>query len=151
MRPRLEPAGVTRQHGLEAEPDHRVARPRHPDVADVGGPARQDAVVGCGHVRVGAQQGRHPASQVVQHDLLLAGGLGVELDDHRHPGRHALDGVVGGLEDRRVHAELPQPVQRVDAADAGADHFQHNLALAHWPAVTLCEARYAEALRLPGR
>jgi hypothetical protein len=28
---------------------------------------------------------------------------------------------------------------------------QHNLALAHWPAVSLCEARYAEALRLPGR
>jgi hypothetical protein len=29
---------------------------------------------------------------------------------------------------------------------------QHNLALAHWPAVALCEARYAEAMALhPGQ
>ena len=54
--------GILRGHRLDRllalDPDHAAARPGHPHVGDVGGPAGQDPGVGGGHVGVGADARR---------------------------------------------------------------------------------------------
>ena len=59
------------------------ARAGHADVGDVGGAARQHPGVGGGHVGVGAEDGRDAAVEVPAHRHLLAGHLGVEVDEER--------------------------------------------------------------------
>ena len=54
----------------------------HADVGDEGGAAGQDALVGGRHVGVGADDRRDPPVEVDAERLLLAGRLGVEVDEH---------------------------------------------------------------------
>ena len=67
---------------LALDADHAAARAGHPDVGDVGGPARQHAGVGGRDVRVGADHGGHSAVEEPAHRDLLARRLGVHVDQH---------------------------------------------------------------------
>ena len=69
-----------RQDGLRLEADDAVERAGHTQVADVGGAAREHALVGCGHVRVGAHDGTDAAVEMEPEGRLLAGQLAVEVD-----------------------------------------------------------------------
>ena len=56
--------------------------PGHPDVGDVGGAARQHPGVRRRNVRVRPDHRRHAAVEVPAHPHLLAGRLGVHVDEH---------------------------------------------------------------------
>ena len=62
-------------------------------------PPGQDLLVGGGDVGVRAEHGRDPAVEVAAEQLLVAGRLGVDVDDD-HPGVAAdpLEHAVGGAE-----------------------------------------------------
>ena len=69
--------------GASFHPDNRVVRAGHAHIGDEGGAARQNALIGGGHVRVRADDGRDASVEIPAHGLLLAGGLGVNIhDDH---------------------------------------------------------------------
>jgi len=61
--------------------DHPAAGSGHPNIRDVRRAAREDAQVGGGHVRVGADDGRDAAVEVPAQADLLAGRLGVHVDE----------------------------------------------------------------------
>ena len=80
-------------------------------------PFGQHARVGGGHVGVGAEHRRDPAVEMPAHRLLLAGGLGVEVDqDHLDLVGETVDQTVGLLERRveRRHEDLPFEVDGGD-------------------------------------
>ena len=66
---------------LEPHPDHPGARAGHADVGDERRPLRQHPRVGGRDVGVGAEHGGDASVQVPAHRHLLAGHLGVEVDD----------------------------------------------------------------------
>ena len=71
------------EHLVDPHADHRLVGAGHADVGLQGGAAGEDPLVGGGDVGVGAEHGAHPAVEVEAHRLLLAGRLGVEVDqDH---------------------------------------------------------------------
>ena len=73
------------QHLVDPEADDRLVGPGHADVAEEGGALRQHALVGGRHVGVGADHRADPAVEIEAQRLLLAGRLGVEVDeDHLH-------------------------------------------------------------------
>ena len=77
----------------------------HADVALKGRAAREDLLVGGGHVGVRAQNGANAPVQMPAHQLLVTGGFGVKVDqDHadigRQGGQHAVGGREGAI-DRR--------------------------------------------------
>ncbi len=71
------------QDDVGAHPDHRVTRAGHADVGHVGGAAGEHARVARLHVGVRAEHGGDPPVQIVAHGDLLAGRLGVQIDDDR--------------------------------------------------------------------
>ena len=81
--------------------DHRVVRAGHAGVGDRCGAAREHARVVRLHVRVRAEHGGGAAVEVARQRHLLAGRLGVEVDDHdRRRAPRLLDEPVGGEERR---------------------------------------------------
>ena len=54
-----------------------------PDIGHVGGAAGQHPAVGRGDMGVGPEHRGHPAVEVPSHRDLLAGQLGVEVDEDR--------------------------------------------------------------------
>ena len=73
------------QHAVDAPAEDALVRAGHAHVALKGGAAGQDLLVGRGHVGMRAQHGRHAAVQIAAHQLLVARGLGMEVDqDHFH-------------------------------------------------------------------
>src|SRR4051794_15929249 len=101
--------GGQRAHRLLAlDADDAAARAGHADVGDVGGPARQHAVVGGRHVGVRAHDAGDAAVEQPAHGDLLAGRLGVEVQ-----------GDVGGVEaldDRLRLGEGGAPAGQEDVA-----------------------------------
>ena len=74
--------------------------PGHTHVGDVSRAVRQDALVGRGHVRVGAHHGGDAAVEIPAHGLLFAGGFGVNVDDDHFDvagklGEFAIGGAEG--------------------------------------------------------
>ena len=61
--------------------EHTVVWPGHPHVRNERRPAVQHGSVGRGHVRVRAEDNAHPPVEIPSHRHLLAGGVGVEIDD----------------------------------------------------------------------
>ena len=53
------------------EPDHPTGRAGHADIGDVGGAARENALIRRGHVRVRADHGRHAAIQMERQRFLF--------------------------------------------------------------------------------
>ena len=90
-------AEEARQHRLQAEADDRVARSGHADVADVGGPLRQQPGIGGWHVGMGADHRTDTAVQVPAHGVLLRRDLAVEVEDAHRRQR------LGGAVEQRVH------------------------------------------------
>src|SRR6266568_1912287 len=80
--PVRDPAQEALDDHLLVHPDAAVAGADHADVGHVRRPARQDAAVRGGDVRVGAHHGARPAVQVPTHGGLLRGGLGVHVAEH---------------------------------------------------------------------
>ncbi len=68
---------------LDPHPEDALPRAGHADVGDEGGAFGEDAAVGGRHVGVGAEHRGDAAVEVPAHRHLLAGHLGVEVDDHR--------------------------------------------------------------------
>ena len=109
--PRVLVGGVVAHRHLRAEDrdrllaldaDHAAARARHPDVGDVGRPAREHARVGGRDVRVGADHGGHAAVEEPAHRDLLARRLGVHVDEHVVGAGDLAQRVVDGGERRRA-------------------------------------------------
>lgn len=77
----------------------------HSYIALERGAVRKNPLVGGGHVGMGSENRRHPSIEVSPHDLLVAGGLGVVVEeDHAGTTRHRGEDAVGGLQrtiDRR--------------------------------------------------
>ena len=102
------------QDPIDPPPDDAFVRAGHAHVALEGRAAGEDLLVGGGHVGVGAQHGRNPAVQVPAHQLHVAGGLGVEIqEDDLHVGGHFPEHAVGRLERGvdRGHEDAPQQAQ----------------------------------------
>ena len=73
--------GAQRLDGLLlAHADDAAARAGHSHVGDVGGAAGKNARIGGRDVGVGAHHGGHPAVEEPAHPDLLAGRLGVDVD-----------------------------------------------------------------------
>ena len=66
---------------LHFDPDDGVVRAGHADVGLERGALRQDALVGGGHVGVGAEHSGDPAVEIPAERLLFAGGFGVDVDE----------------------------------------------------------------------
>ena len=102
------------------------ARPAHADVADERGAAGQDPGVGGRDVRVGAEHRGDAPVEVPAHRDLLAGHLGVEVDDDDlgalalELGQLRVGGVEGGAGDGQLQraAEVEDP----DLAAADLEH-----------------------------
>ena len=72
---------VADEDAIVAAAEDRVVRAGHADVGLIGGPLLEDLLVGRGDVRVRAEHGRDPAVEVAAEELLVAGRLGVDVDD----------------------------------------------------------------------
>jgi hypothetical protein len=111
------------------DPDHPAARAGHPHVGDVRGAAGEHARIGGRHVGVGAHHGGHPPVEIPAHADLLAGRLGVHVDDHVVD--LVLERVQGGVD---LGERRPSGVHEQVAAQR--DHPQaHVIAGDHAPAV----------------
>ena len=77
-------------------------RPGHADVALKRGAAGQDLFVGGGHVGVRAEHGGDAAVEVAAHQLLVAGGLGVEVEQRI---THVAGAVPARTRSARVHGQ----------------------------------------------
>ena len=69
------------QHAIDAAAEDAVVRAGHADVALKRRAAGKDLLVGGGHVRVRAEHGGDAAVEIAAHELLVAGGFGVEIDE----------------------------------------------------------------------
>jgi hypothetical protein len=99
-------------------PEDALVGAGHPDVALEGRAPRKDLLVGRGHVGVGPQHGSDPAVEVSPHDLLVAGGLGVEIqEDQLDVFRHLGQDPVRRPE-RAVHRRHEDPSQQAEHAHA---------------------------------
>jgi Glycosyltransferase family 87 len=123
---RFEPhrhlGGEAAQDQLRAHPDDRVVRAGHAGVGDVGRPAAQDVGVARLDVRVGAEHRRHPTVQEPPHGHLLAGRLGVEVDDHDLRLLASLAHEILGHRERahgRIEEELAEQVDHGDRRAVG--------------------------------
>ena len=70
-----------RQDAIVAPAQDRVVRAGHADVGLIGRAVLEDLFVGRGDVGVRAEHGRDPAVEVAAQELLVAGRLGVDVDD----------------------------------------------------------------------
>jgi len=98
--------------------DDATPRPGHADVGDVRGAAGQHARVGGRHVRVRADDPRHPPVEVPAQADLLARRLGVHVDEHvvdraLEPVEHRVD-----LDERRAPGAEVEVARQVDDAEA---------------------------------
>ena len=74
-------------------------RAGHADVGLIGGAVLEDLLVGGGDVGVRAQHGRDAAVEVAAEELLVAGRLGVDVDqDHPRLAADLAEDAVGGAE-----------------------------------------------------
>src|SRR5450756_1190916 len=75
-----------RSHPLDGELGayayHRVVRPGHARVGDGCGATREHTRIVGLHMRVRAEHGGHASVEPASEPDLLAGGLGVEVDEH---------------------------------------------------------------------
>ena len=90
---------VADKDAIVAAAEDRVVRAGHADVGLIGGAVLEDLLVGGGDVGVRAEHGRDPAVEVAAQELLVAGRLGVDVDDD-DPGVAAdpLEDAVAGAE-----------------------------------------------------
>src|ERR1041384_2629574 len=96
------------------ESDHRVVRPGHPHVGDVGGAAGKDPRVRRPDVGVGPQERGDPAVEMPSERHLFRGRLRVHVEhDHGRLLAHLADGPVGLLERavERLHVDASLHVQ----------------------------------------
>ena len=108
--------------------DHRLVVAGHADIGHEGGAAGQDALVGGRHMGVGADHEARAAVGEIAHRLLLAGRLGMHVDDdgvgvaaERAGGEFALDRGERIVE--RVHEDAAHGVDHQHArAVLGLDH-----------------------------
>jgi len=113
---------------LLLDADDAAARAGHADVGDVGRPAWKDAPVGCRDVRVGADDGRHAAIEVPAHGDLLAGRLGVHVDEH-------VVGLAAQLLQDLVDLQKRHAARAQEDVAAEIDHPEpHAVVLDHDPA-----------------
>ena len=74
-------------------------RARHAGIGDIGGAAGENVLVGCGDVRVRAQDGGNFAVEIPAHGLLFGSGFGVHIyDDYFHVSRNFRALAIGGAE-----------------------------------------------------
>ena len=84
---------------IDAPAEDAVVRAAHADIALERGAAGHDLLVGGGDVRVRAQHGRDAALEVVGHQVLVGGGLGVHVhEDDLHVRRECGEDAIGGGE-----------------------------------------------------
>ena len=90
------------QDDVRLDADHRIVGPGHAAIGLVGRAARQDARVGGGHVGVRADHRGNAAVQVPAHGDLLAGDLGVKIDEPHLDRRVELGQDLVGLAERAI-------------------------------------------------
>src|SRR5438067_5775999 len=95
LEPRWQMSQEAGQHGLHAEPDDRIARAGHSQVADIGGAAWQEPGIGGGDVGVGTDHRADATVQVPAHRVLLAGDLAVKVHEP-----HGWQWLGGSIEER---------------------------------------------------
>jgi hypothetical protein len=70
------------EHQLLFDSNHRVVRPRHPDVRLVGGAAGKHALIGGWDVGVSPKQRSYAAVEIPAHCDLLAGGFAMQIEQN---------------------------------------------------------------------
>ena len=93
---RLRATGVreTEDGGVRVHADDRIPRAGHPDVGDIGGAFGQNDFIGCGNVRVRADNGGDPSVEIPAEGVLLGSRFGVEIDED-HLGFDLRQNLVG--------------------------------------------------------
>ena len=115
---------------LALHPDHAAARTGHAHVGHVGGPARQHAGVGGGHVGVGAHARQRAPVEMPAHRHLLAGGLGVHVHEHGVAAVAQVRQQRVGLGEGRAHGAEEHLTREVDHAEAPPVRLDHRVAAA---------------------
>ena len=111
-----------------------LVRAGHAHVALESRATGQDLLVGRGHVRVRAQHGADAAVQVPAHQLLVAGGFGVEIDeDHPDIRRQCGQHPVGGVE-RTVDRRHEDPAEQREDRNRTCCRVRRSIVVARGPA-----------------
>ena len=103
--------------------DHRVVIAAHAEIADIAGAAGQDLMIGGRDMGVGADHRRDAAVAIMAERHLLAGRLGMEIDDDRRARarargrRRSRRGRETGVE--RVHEQPAHQIDDQQAAPVG--------------------------------
>ncbi len=149
------PGGL--HHAVDPPAEDALVRAGHADVALEGRPAGKNLFVGRGHVGVGAQHGADAPVQVPAHQLLVAGGLGVEVDqDHadlgRQRGQHPVGRLEGAIDRRHEHPAQKHEDRHGNLLPGPQDHYVASrgggriVRRPHDPAIRLQDRRKSRAV-----